>query len=58
MKRSLFIVLLAMMLYVSCGPAIPSQLAPREVAAKAQDEAAKAAVVAVPIPQVSYFQEK
>lgn len=55
MKRIVLALMAAAVLLASCGISEPS---PRQVAEQAQDQAARAAVQAVPIPTVSYFQEK
>lgn len=54
MKKILFAIAIVALLFVSCDSAPNS----RQIAQKAQEAAAMTAATAVPIPTVSYFQEK
>ncbi len=55
MKNLFTLVAVAALLLASCGVYVPSA---RQIAEQTQRESAQAATVAVPIPTVSYFQEK
>lgn len=56
MKRIIFALVGCVIMLSSCD--FSGQPSARAVAEAAQDQAAQTAAVAVPIPQVSYFQEK
>jgi len=54
MKKIVFLVLVVVALFASCEVVSSA----RKIAEKAQEATARTAAVAVPIPTVSYFQEK
>lgn len=58
MKRIVFLAFVALIAFASCDEMVSATPSPRQVAEQAQEASAQAAYVAVPIPQVSYFQEK
>jgi hypothetical protein len=58
MKRIIFLIVVALCLFFTLTAESCYETDARTTAERAQNDAAKAAVTAVPIPTVTYFQEK